>query len=990
MVQLKRLILKNFKSFRRADIPFKNGFTAIVGPNGSGKSNIVDALIFVLGSTSSKKMRAERLSDLIFENAKEGYAKVEAVFSGKGKTWKVTRIIDKNGKSIYRLNGERKTLGEIRTLLTELGVLCSHNIVLQGDVTRVIEMNAIERRRIIDELVGIEEFEEKKAEAEKELNKVEERLKEARILLKEREAYLRQLEEERRAAERYEALSEEKQRLHFTMLMLQHQEMLDSLKQISEKANKKQKEKKLLEEKLATHQEKVEALVKKSQELAQQVLESHEREIQALIKQVEERNADLRVVEERIRSKNELVASNEARINYLSQELEALSQTEAQLKQELNSLNEDRMRVEQSLAELQQQDIQQQQRPFLENLEALRKRSAELTEEKQHLFEKRAALQAKLDELYSKNKELEEELHVLERTIKELQHYIATHSKAESQFEKLMAEKPDNELKIIRKSIMDKTAELQVTKERIDVLRNMLKAFSASTATCPVCDTKLSKQRSRTLVEKKRSEFESLITHLEMLQSELKKLKEDEETLAKKSEELSRLGGVVASLREKRARMKELKAREAKLKSSRVSDAVLKKELAALDTRLSKLSDSLNKTLREITMQESALEQLETEHEEEKLALRSQLDNIKHRTELNNRKLDDIVARKQHILEEINSLKESNVSLKKEIGELETKAEKLRKEIATLERKQESKRYAVKDKLEEQQRIRERISKLEEHIRDTERKLRKIEAEQRSLLLEENTFNVKLADLEEEMKGINVKPFKHLNKQECKRRLAAVERELESLGAVNLRATQDYDSFTEELLKVRDKVQKLEQEMMAVRDMMDKIELKRKQAFMECFNQVKQNFENMFRNFFNGEGSLTLTDEENVAESGLVIKAKHRGRKLKSLDMLSGGEKALTALVFLFAVQLYRPAPFYIFDEADASLDEENSLKFSKVVKQLSEYSQFIAITHNPTLVKSADQLIGVARGADNSSVIGLDLKELVVKRIREKGVVEF
>jgi chromosome segregation protein len=95
---------------------------------------------------------------------------------------------------------------------------------------------------------------------------------------------------------------------------------------------------------------------------------------------------------------------------------------------------------------------------------------------------------------------------------------------------------------------------------------------------------------------------------------------------------------------------------------------------------------------------------------------------------------------------------------------------------------------------------------------------------------------------------------------------------------------------------------------------------------------------------------------------------------------MSGGEKALTALAFLFAIQMYESAPFYFFDEADAALDRENSEKLARMIGQISRESQFVAITHNDSLIREAHQIIGVALNEQKSSVIGLKLKENSVK----------
>src|SRR3989344_5628318 len=156
---INKLRLKNFKSFKKAVIPFNKGFTAIAGSNGTGKSNILDAIMFGLGITSLKRLRASRLTDLVNNEAAEDYAVVELEISGNDQSYVLSRTIDKKGVSIFRLNEKRSALNEIANLLVELEIRPDgHNIVVQGDITRIIEMNAMERREIIDDLAGIREF----------------------------------------------------------------------------------------------------------------------------------------------------------------------------------------------------------------------------------------------------------------------------------------------------------------------------------------------------------------------------------------------------------------------------------------------------------------------------------------------------------------------------------------------------------------------------------------------------------------------------------------------------------------------------------------------------------------------------------------------------------------------------------------------------------------------------------------------------------------
>lgn len=221
MIHISKIRMKNFKSFRQATIPVPNGFTAIVGPNGSGKSNIVDAICFVLGRSSAKSLRAERFSDLIFNGGKKekpaSKAEVSLYLDNSGlempydsKEIKITRSIDASGNSVYRLNNKRTTRTEILEVLFSGNIQPDgHNIVLQGDVTSIIEMNPVERRGIIDEIAGIAEYDDKKRKALRELEKVSDNISTVEAVLGEVRENLEKLEGEKNDAIRHKQLKEE-------------------------------------------------------------------------------------------------------------------------------------------------------------------------------------------------------------------------------------------------------------------------------------------------------------------------------------------------------------------------------------------------------------------------------------------------------------------------------------------------------------------------------------------------------------------------------------------------------------------------------------------------------------------------------------------------------------------------------------------------------------------------------------------------------------
>ena len=208
-MRLDKLELRGFKSFRdKTVIAFPDKFTSIVGPNGSGKSNLTEAVCFVLGK--SRGLRANVLQDLIFNGGISGTPSSKAVVAitlsdDSGKSYRIARMVDKEGRSLYKLNDSRVPREKILDIVGDN----EYNIILQDDVTKVIEMKPPERRVVIDDLCGIAEYDKKKGKAVKELGKVEDKISDTHLVLGEKAAYLARLGKEREDALKYKSVQDE-------------------------------------------------------------------------------------------------------------------------------------------------------------------------------------------------------------------------------------------------------------------------------------------------------------------------------------------------------------------------------------------------------------------------------------------------------------------------------------------------------------------------------------------------------------------------------------------------------------------------------------------------------------------------------------------------------------------------------------------------------------------------------------------------------------
>jgi len=200
-----------------------------------------------------------------------------------------------------------------------------------------------------------------------------------------------------------------------------------------------------------------------------------------------------------------------------------------------------------------------------------------------------------------------------------------------------------------------------------------------------------------------------------------------------------------------------------------------------------------------------------------------------------------------------------------------------------------------------------------------------------------------------------------LDEVPAQRRLTELRRLLDEMGEVNLRAIEEFHDLEERWTFLTEQEQDLQTSMEGLQSAITKINRTTKKRFRETFEQVNERFQQVFpRLFLGGQAELKLTDELDLLETGIDIAVQPPGKKLQSVNLLSGGEKALTAVALIFAIFLIKPSPFCILDEVDAPLDDANIGRFNDLVKEMSSKSQFIIITHNKRTMAVANTLYGV------------------------------
>ncbi len=392
--------------------------------------------------------------------------------------------------------------------------------------------------------------------------------------------------------------------------------------------------------------------------------------------------------------------------------------------------------------------------------------------------------------------------------------------------------------------------------------------------------------------------------------------------------------------------------------------------------------------------------------EEEHLEIVAEMEKINYNKLLDDvRKVEKVLSGLEILLSKHEATKNEkehqiNIILADQIKDNETKVKNLRKaiesfteEIGKLTDEQSKFEKLVEEKRAKEEKIKEEISALKESIAS---KNSEIEAKRREI----STLHRKIDRIRQEINEIKVKQEGIRTKlTETQQRIEEEdidiidveekidERKLEniikdltekkrSLEPINALAIKQYYEAENRLKELTEKKEALDEERKIIVDFINKIEYEKTNVFLEIFNKINKEFNRMFNMIAGGKAWLELENKEKPFEGGVTINAQPHGKKVKSIQSMSGGEKSLTALALIFAMQKVDPSPFYLFDEIDAALDVMNVRNVAKVIEKMSKECQCIMITHRDIAMRYANQLYGVTNRKGISKVISVELSD--------------
>lgn len=320
------------------------------------------------------------------------------------------------------------------------------------------------------------------------------------------------------------------------------------------------------------------------------------------------------------------------------------------------------------------------------------------------------------------------------------------------------------------------------------------------------------------------------------------------------------------------------------------------------------------------------------------------------------------------LTKDIESLRASADELRKQCGDAKTDVDDLLNQRAQLEKENTDLRNLEKEKSSERERVSGELARLEER--------------KASMLNEFEEYNSKLYD-EYQLTRREAIALEIVieNIGEARTRLAALKNEIRGLGSVNVSAIDEYKEVSERYEFMSEQIGDVEKSKAELIRLIDDLTTKMSVQFREQFQKINVAFGETFAELFGGgKAELVLEDEMNVLECDIEIKVQPPGKNVQNINLLSGGEKGLSAIALLFSILKVTPAPFVIFDEVEAALDDVNVVRYAQYVRRMTKNTQFILITHRRGTMEEADMLYGVTMQEEGVSKI-LELKTAEMAR---------
>lgn len=956
---LKSIKANGFKSFaEKTDLELTTGITGIVGPNGSGKSNVVDAIRWVLGEQSIKSLRGEgSMTDVIFQGSKSRNpakrASVALTFDNSDhylnsdfNELEIKRIVYETGENEYLINNTKVRLKDITDLFMDSGVdKEAFNIISQGEVTNIVNSKPHERRVIFESAASVLKYKKRKEESLRKLEKTKDNLNSIQLLINELEQTVLPLEEQAVKAKKYLELKDKLGSIEIALIVNDITDLNNRNSVINNELESLRRELDGIELTDNTDTSRIEALKLTRIKLEDEISNLNE-EINKLNENIFKIDSEKRLNIERQKldsksdninnivnlkedilnlKKNIEVTTKEINlidetINNKTKELDTISNELSNLKIKYNTYLTKNKEYNSELARINNDiDI------IDENINADKLVPYAVKSIINNPRLKKHDILGNLinyDMKYSKALEsaIGFNYHVIvvdnEEDAKNNINYLKENKLGRATFFPINLIKP----KFITEDI----------KSRISQIKGYIGIFSDLVSYDNIYEGIVKNQLGNVIVVEDLDSL-NLIGRIVNYQYRIVTIDGD----------ISHAGGSMTggskqeknTLISEKLRLEELKTKKVNLTSLIETNTYelenISKEIEILNEKESNILKDKYKNNEIIS---SKKEQL-SNYEYQLNTKESELNSLDHKDSLN-----EVV---ENLLKSYYEEVEKRDLLSKELNNKKSNLSELINDIMNIEN-EERKRNST-------------YNRLQSDIKNREVEQAKIDVKLDHLLITLNedynmTYDYALGNYE-----------LSIELEEARKEVHHLKLEIKDLGDVNTGSIEEYNRLNTryEFLKNQEKdLNDAVNNLLGIINEMDEI---MKDKFLTTFNQVKVEFSKVFKELFKGgEGTLRLTDPDNILETGIEILAVPPGKKISSNTLLSGGEKTLTAIALLFAILDVKRAPFCVLDEVEAALDEANVDMFGNFLKKKKDASQFIIITHKKRTMEYADYLYGI------------------------------
>ena len=481
----------------------------------------------------------------------------------------------------------------------------------------------------------------------------------------------------------------------------------------------------------------------------------------------------------------------------------------------------------------------------------------------------------------------------------------------------------------------------------------------------------------------RKSEISSLEKEIEKIQKEIEKLESEKTKILKDNEDVitfisdaekalqefdianagekAKMDGFEANIERYEERKKKFEDELEKLKEERKG---FEEEKAKLEDIINDITENVNKLNLEIS------EFQEKNKDKQQLIddLNQDITNLKISVSSFDESKGSIEEMIERINQDIETNKTNIENRRSRIEEFKLENERLKAEIEEINKRVENSSSEIEELKEEKKNQNEKLEKVEEDIETSYKTLEKlkeevVKIESKKIKLDQD-LEQKVNELweEYELTPSNLMVYERpSNIQESKKKVNSIKSEIKELGDVNVNAIETFKKTKERYDFMNTQRADLEETSTKLRKVIAEMLDTMKTQFSKNFSKINKNFNAVFSELFGGgEAELILEDEENILECGIDIRVRPEGKKLQSMSLLSGGERALTAIALLFAILKINPSPFCILDEIEAALDDVNVVRFANYLRKFSRDTEFLVITHRKGTMEVADTVYGI------------------------------